>query len=136
MAVLRGYGIKFAMDDFGTGSSSSAMALEMLIDEIKIDMSFIRKILVNKKNKAIVQSMVDFANAANIKSCLEGVENEALEDYLRTVGATWFQMDIIIPNRLEQMNWRYFFLLRNDLFKDIINAIKLIVIGNFIAICY
>ena len=91
MAVLRGYGIKFAMDDFGTGSSSSAMALEMLIDEIKIDMSFIRKILVNKKNKAIVQSMVDFANAVNIKSCLEGVENKALEDYLRTVGATWFQ---------------------------------------------
>ena len=91
MAVLRGYGIKFAMDDFGTGSSSSAMALEMLIDEIKIDMSFIRKILVNKKNKVIVQSMVDFANAANIKSCLEGVENKALEDYLRTVGATWFQ---------------------------------------------
>lgn len=91
MAVLRGYGIKFAMDDFGTGSSSSAMALEMLIDEIKIDMSFIWKILVNKKNKAIVQSMVDFANAANIKSCLEGVENKALEDYLRTVGATWFQ---------------------------------------------
>ena len=91
MAVLRGYGIKFAMDDFGTGSSSSAMALEMLIDEIKIDMSFIRKILVNKKNKAIVQSMVDFANAANIKSCLEGAENKALEDYLRTVGATWFQ---------------------------------------------
>lgn len=91
MAVLRGYEIKFAMDDFGTGSSSSAMALEMLIDEIKIDMSFIRKILVNKKNKAIVQSMVDFANAANIKSCLEGVENKALEDYLRTVGATWFQ---------------------------------------------
>lgn len=91
MAVLRGYGVKFAMDDFGTGSSSSAMALEMLIDEIKIDMSFIRKILVNKKNKAIVQSMVDFANAANIKSCLEGVENKALEDYLRTVGATWFQ---------------------------------------------
>ena len=86
MAVLRGYGIKFAMDDFGTGSSSSAMALEM-----QIDMSFIRKILVNKKNKAIVQSMVDFANAANIKSCLEGVENKALEDYLRTVGATWFQ---------------------------------------------
>ena len=131
MAVLRGYGIKFAMDDFGTGSSSSAMALEMLIDEIKIDMSFIRKILVNKKNKAIVQSMVDFANAVNIKSCLEGVENKALEDYLRTVGATWFQG--IIPNRLEQMNWRYFFLLRNDLFKDIINAIKLIVIRNFIA---
>ena len=91
MAVLRGYGIKFAMDDFGTGSSSSAMALEMLIDEIKIDMSLIRKVLVNKKNKAIVQSMVDFANAANIKSCLEGVENKALEDYLRTVGATWFQ---------------------------------------------
>ena len=91
MAVLRGYGIKFAMDDFGTGSSSSAMALEMLIDEIKIDMSFIRKILVNKKNKAIVQSMVDFANAANIKSCLEGVENKALEDYLRTGGATWLQ---------------------------------------------
>ena len=122
MAVLRGYGIKFAMDDFGTGSSSSAMALEMLIDEIKIDMSFIRKILVNKKNKAIVQSMVDFANAANIKSCLEGVENKALEDYLRTVGATWFQ------GYYYSKPVGYFFLLRNDLFKDITNAIKLIVI--------
>ena len=69
------------------------MALEMLIDEIKIDMSFIRKMEESKKRaeEILARKNLNFANAANIKSCLEGVENKALEDYLRTVGATWFQ---------------------------------------------
>ena len=88
---LRIKNAKILLDDFGSGFSSFGMLQDYDFDILKIDMSFIRKILVNKKNKAIVQSMVDFANAANIKSCLEGVENKALEDYLRTVGATWFQ---------------------------------------------
>ena len=91
MAVLRGYGIKFAMDDFGTGSSSSAMALEMLIDEIKIDMSFIRKIGENPKTKSIVHSIIGMAHEIGIKTVAEGVETEEQVSFLRQSGCDYIQ---------------------------------------------
>ena len=47
--------------------------------------------LSNPKMKVLVRSMVDFANEADLKSCLEGVEDEKLQNYLRSFGATWFQ---------------------------------------------
>ena len=81
----------FAIDDYGTGSASSSMALNLPVDEIKIDMSFIRDIIENEKKQMMVQSIVDFANAVHIKTCLEGVADEKLEKYLRTYGASWFQ---------------------------------------------
>lgn len=88
---LKKFGIKFAIDDYGTGSASSSMALNLPVDEIKIDMSFIRDIIENKKKQRMVQSIVDFANAIHVKTCLEGVADEKLEGYLRTYGASWFQ---------------------------------------------
>ena len=88
---LKKFGIKFAIDDYGTGSASSSMALNLPVDEIKIDMSFIRDIIENKKKQRMVQSIVDFANAVHVKTCLEGVADEKLEGYLRTYGASWFQ---------------------------------------------
>jgi len=91
MAVLRGYGIKFALDDFGTGSSSSAMALEMLIDEIKIDMSFIRKIGENPKTKSIVHSIIGMAHEIGIKTVAEGVETEEQVSFLRQSGCDYIQ---------------------------------------------
>ena len=91
MAVLRGYGIKFAMDDFGTGSSSSAMALEMLIDEIKIDMSFIRKIGENPKTKSIVHSIIGMAHEIGIKTVAEGVETEEQVRFLKQSGCDYIQ---------------------------------------------
>lgn len=88
---LKKFGIKFAIDDYGTGSASSSMALNLPVDEIKIDMSFIRDIIENKKKQRMVQSIVDFANAVHVKTCLEGVADEKLEGYLRSYGASWFQ---------------------------------------------
>ena len=88
---LKKFGIKFAIDDYGTGSASSSMALNLPVDEIKIDMSFIRDIIENKKKQRMVQSIVDFANAVHVKTCIEGVADEKLEGYLRTYGASWFQ---------------------------------------------
>lgn len=90
---LKKFGIKFAIDDYGTGSASSSMALNLPVDEIKIDMSFIRDIIENKKKQRMVQSIVDFANAVHVKTCIEGVADEKLEGYLRTYGASWFQGD-------------------------------------------
>lgn len=91
LLYLKQHGVRLAMDDYGTGSASSSVLLQTPMDEIKIDMSFIRGITDNQTKQALVRSMVDFANKADLKSCLEGVEDEKLQNYLRCFGATWFQ---------------------------------------------
>ncbi len=67
------------------------MVLQVPVDEIKVDMSFIRGITDNYKQQMMVQTIVSFANSIHLQTCLEGVENEELQDYLRSFGATWFQ---------------------------------------------
>ena len=84
-------GIRFAMDDYGTGSASSSIVMNVPMDEIKIDMSFIRNIMDNPKNQEMVRSILYFAQKSNMMTCLEGVENEELRNYLRDYNATWFQ---------------------------------------------
>jgi len=88
LLYLKQHGVRLAMDDYGTGSASSSVLLQTPMDEIKIDMSFIRGITDNQTKQALVRSMVDFANKADLKSCLEGVEDEKLQNYLRSFGAT------------------------------------------------
>lgn len=88
---FRKYGIRMAMDDYGTGSASSGIVLHAPMDEIKLDMSFIRGITEDAKKQAMVKSIVDFANSCGMSTCLEGVETEELQDYLRIYKATWFQ---------------------------------------------
>lgn len=84
-------GIRVAMDDYGTGSASSSIVMNVPMDEIKIDMSFIRNIMDNFKNQEMVRSILYFAQKSNMATCLEGVENEELQNYLRDYNATWFQ---------------------------------------------
>lgn len=88
---FRGYGIRMAMDDYGTGSASSGIVLHAPMDEIKLDMSFIRGITEDVKKQAMVKSIVEFANSCGMSTCLEGVETEELQNYLRMYRATWFQ---------------------------------------------
>ena len=79
------------MDDYGTGAASSSIVLNVPMNEIKIDMSFIKGIKTNPKQQALVKNMIKFANEAGLATCLEGVEDKELEEYLRGYGATWFQ---------------------------------------------
>ncbi len=91
VAFFRGQGIRMAMDDYGTGSASSGIVLHAPMDEIKLDMSFIRGITEDTKKQAMVRSIVEFANSCGMSTCLEGVETEELQNYLRIYRATWFQ---------------------------------------------
>lgn len=91
VAFFHSCGMRMAMDDYGTGSASSNIVMNIPMDEIKIDMSFIRGIMENPKNQAMVHSILEFANKCNMTTCLEGVENEELQNYLRDYNATWFQ---------------------------------------------
>lgn len=91
VAFFQSCGIRVAMDDYGTGSASSNIVMDIPMDEIKLDMSFIRGIMDNPRNQAMVRSILYFASKCNMMTCLEGVENEELQDYLRGYHATWFQ---------------------------------------------
>ena len=84
-------GIKIALDDFGTGNSSLSLALELPFDELKVDMSFIRDIKQKPQNQAMVQSIVDYARRTNTETCIEGIENKEVSDYIEQFGATWQQ---------------------------------------------
>lgn len=84
-------GIKIALDDFGTGNSSLSLALELPFDELKVDMSFIRDIKDKPQNQAMVQSIIDYANRTKTETCIEGIENQEVDDYIKQFGATWHQ---------------------------------------------
>ena len=91
VAFFHSLGIKVALDDFGTGNSSLSLALELPFDELKVDMSFIRNIQDKPQNQAMVQSIVDYARRTNTQTCIEGIENKAVSDYISQFGATWHQ---------------------------------------------
>lgn len=91
VAFFHSQGIKVALDDFGTGNSSLSLALELPFDELKVDMSFIRDIQDKPQNQAMVQSIVDYAKRTNTQTCIEGIENKSVSDYISQFGATWHQ---------------------------------------------
>jgi len=80
-----------SIDDFGTGYASLSMLQEFPIDIIKIDMSFVRNIHNNRKNIAIVQTIIQLAKTLGIKTIAEGVEKEEEYQTLRTMGADYIQ---------------------------------------------
>lgn len=88
---FRSQGVKVAMDDFGTGNASLAVALDLPVDELKIDMSFVRNIQNKPNNQALVKSIVEYAKTTERKTCIEGVENAEVLECLKPYGATWYQ---------------------------------------------
>lgn len=88
---FKSLGLRVAMDDYGTGSASGTIGMNVPMDEIKIDMSFTQGIMDNPKHQAMVQSILYFARHAGMETCIEGVESKELQDYLHTYQATWFQ---------------------------------------------
>lgn len=75
----------FYLDDFGTGYSSITYLNEVDIKAIKIDKSFIDKIVTKKDDRHFVDAIVNMAKALNIKIIAEGVENEVQRDYLKEI---------------------------------------------------
>ena len=82
-AQLKELGVRLSLDDFGTGYSSLAYLSRFPIDVVKVDQSFIRDIITNPANAAIVQATVAMSQKLGKVVIAEGVETEEQLQYLR-----------------------------------------------------
>ncbi|MEY2534783.1 MAG: diguanylate cyclase [bacterium] len=83
---LAGRGVGVSLDDFGTGHSSLALLKHLPVDELKIDRTFIRDLLVDDADAAIVQTVVDLGRRLGLTVVAEGVEDAATLDRLAGAG--------------------------------------------------
>ena len=88
---LKALGVRLALDDFGTGYASLSYLQEYPFDFIKIDKSFISKIVDNKTQYAIVKAILTLANALNMQVVAEGIETEQQKDLLLKMGCEYGQ---------------------------------------------
>jgi len=79
------------MDDLGTGNASLQLILELPLDEIKIDRSFVQNIQNHPMNQIIVSAIADGARTIHADICIEGIEDQALELYLQQYHPTYYQ---------------------------------------------
>lgn len=84
--ALRAKGIQVALDDFGTGFASLTHLLTVPIDIIKIDKSFVDRLLLDDASLAIVEALIQIAGKLNIELIAEGVENEDQAHRLESAG--------------------------------------------------
>jgi diguanylate cyclase (GGDEF)-like protein len=88
---LRKLGVRISLDDFGTGYSSLSYLRTFPFDKIKIDKSFVDDIGRESSAAAIVQAIVDLANALGMETTAEGVEHEDQFQQLRAQGCSSIQ---------------------------------------------
>jgi diguanylate cyclase (GGDEF)-like protein/PAS domain S-box-containing protein len=89
--ALTGAGFSIAVDDFGTGYSSLAQLKRLPVGKLKIDMSLVRDMLVDKSDYAIVSAVVAMGRSLGIATVAEGVEAAEQVDALRHLGCTYIQ---------------------------------------------
>lgn len=89
--MLRGSGIRIAIDDFGSGYSALSYLRELPIDELKLDRQFIAPILTDDHAEAIVCTIIDLAHRLEMTCVAEGVEDAATAQRLAARGCDVLQ---------------------------------------------
>lgn len=100
LARLHALGVRFSIDDFGTGHSSMSYLRRLPVDELKIDRSFVRGMTVSADDAALVRSVINLGHTLDLTVVAEGVEDAATAMALAAVAcdtAQGYQYDRPLP---------------------------------------
>ena len=104
IAVLKGMGCRFSLDDFGTGLSSFGYLKALKVDFLKIDGSFVRHIASDSVNRAVVEAANQIGHAMGIQTVAEFVENDEILQLLRDIGVDFAQgYGVAKPQPMEEL---------------------------------
>jgi diguanylate cyclase (GGDEF)-like protein/PAS domain S-box-containing protein len=85
-ARIQRLGVRIVFDDFGTGYASLSYLKKFPLDGLKIDRSFVRDLLIDSDDAAIVSSTVDLSKQLGLSVIAEGIEDRATADFLLSMG--------------------------------------------------
>lgn len=91
ISTLKGLGCKFALDDFGSGLSSFAYLKNLPVDYLKIDGMFVKDIIDDPIDHAMVKSINEIGQVMGMQTIAEFVENEHIKDSLKKIGVNYVQ---------------------------------------------
>lgn len=83
---LKALGVKISIDDFGTGYSNLSYLQRFAVDKLKIDQSFVKRLLQGPQDRAIVTAIIQMAKSLNLSTTAEGIEDEATRQILVELG--------------------------------------------------
>ena len=102
--ALKSKGCEFALDDFGSGLSSFAYLKKLPVDYLKIDGVFVKEIVNDPIDAAMVKSINEIGHVMGKKTIAEFVENEAILEMLQTIGVDYAQgYGIALPKPLNEL---------------------------------
>ena len=107
LMMLRDYGIRISLDDFGTGFSSLAYLNGLPIDTLKIDKSFVDRVNTDESTRIITESIVSMVSRLGYESVAEGVETKEQLEYMQKIGCNVIQGYLLgkpmPPEEMEQL---------------------------------
>ena len=91
LQTLKKMGVKLSIDDFGTGYSSLSYLKQLAVNKIKIDQSFVRDLVDDQEEGAIVKAIIQLGHTLQLTVIAEGVETESQLAFLRNYGCDEIQ---------------------------------------------
>ncbi len=107
LACQQELGVRFALDDFGTGYSSLTYLKRLSTNTLKVDQSFVRDMLDDQEDLALVEAVISLATVFNRAIVAEGVESSEHGIMLMRLGCDIAQGDSIAPAMLPDAVWAW-----------------------------
>ena len=109
MSQLKLKGVRFSLDDFGTGYSSLLHLKRLPLNQLKIDHSFIRDIMIDSDDAEIVQTIVSMGHTLRLNVIAEGVETKEQQQFLAHCGCDCYQGYLFgRPMPLDEFEQKFF----------------------------